>query len=110
MARIDRHCGSPTNANEDLSRPGNRHAAGGFVALSRFSAFSAGWLLSGAKKGELSGGLKQSANFATGHLRNLLILRTREIGDSPRREPQAYFAPESNYTSTRKAGQPKAAR
>ncbi len=42
------------------------------------------------------GGLGQSANFATGHLRNLSILCTREIGDSPRREPQAYFAPESS--------------
>ncbi len=45
------------------------------------------------KRGELSGGLGQSANFATGYLHNLLILCTREIGDSPRRGPQAYFAP-----------------
>ena len=30
------------------------------------------WVLSAARKGKLSGGLGQSANFATGHLRNLL--------------------------------------
>ncbi len=59
-------------------------------------AFESEWVLSGAlttfrcKKGKLSGGLGQSANFATGYLRNLLILCTREIGDSPRREPQVY--------------------
>ena len=71
------------------------------IEITLVSSRSRSWapllqLLSGAKKGKVSGGLGQSANFATGYLRNLLILRTREIGDSPRREPQAYFAQESS--------------
>ncbi len=51
-------------------------------------------LVCGAKRRNLGDGLGQSANFAPGYLRSLLILRTREIGDSPRLEPQAYFAPQ----------------
>ena len=48
------------------------------------------------KEGRLGCGWVQSANFASGHPRNWLILRTRKIGDRPRRERQVYFAPESS--------------
>ena len=48
------------------------------------------------KKEKLRGGWVQSTNFAPGHPRKWLILRTREIGDSPRPERYSYFAPESS--------------
>ena len=48
------------------------------------------------KKEKLRGGWVQSANFASECARKWLILSRREIGDSPRPERYAYFAPESN--------------
>ena len=48
------------------------------------------------KKEKLRGGWVQSANFASECARKLLILWRREIGNSPRPERYAYFAPESS--------------